>query len=338
MTEERCPYCPPNVVSGGFNTEHVIPAKLGGTLTIRTHSKCNEQSALAVDNRLMADPDVEVLRALAGVSNTRTNRAARGSQTPVTLADGARALVRVDPSGHTLEQVGPGEPQRVDEHTYTFTTPPTGDIERWTERALAKIQAENPGRTVTFEGREARRTHVEAERSWGIRPSTWPRFAAKVALALLDSTLPETWHGSAGELALFALFRNDKVIGAPNGLAVFPTELHAGDGIYDLLRPWEHLLSVQPSAHGVVVSLMLFGELRYDLDVQTELRPTGSPCWLLDHRESKPFQFATISEMGAAVATRLATMGEETFERPDRPRRRILGDVGRIRIHERPDS
>lgn len=60
------------------------------------------------------------------------------------------------------------------------------------------------------------------------------------------------------------------------------------------------MLCVQPGEQGVVPSIVLFGEFRYDLHVYTDLRPQGSPCWVLDHREREPLQFASISDTALA--------------------------------------
>ncbi len=281
-----CPYCVSASQDVEFNDEHVIPAKLGGTLVIRAHPKCNGDAATAIDNPLMDDPDVEMLRAITGVRNTRTGRL-RGAQFSARLDDDATALVRVSPEGLIVEQVTASTPRLDSDGKFTFTLG-TQAVEKQTARLLEELRKKYPGKTVTLDSQQPRKGQVTVERSWGLMPWVWPRFAAKVALGVLSLTMPPAWRGSDGEVFLLALFRLGKVIGAPDGLSAVPRQLDEGDPAFDYMYPWEHAIVVQETDEGVGVSVILFGELRYDLQTVTDLRPGLPRVWLCDHRSATP--------------------------------------------------
>ncbi|UUY05507.1 hypothetical protein LRS13_08315 [Svornostia abyssi] len=216
--DDECPYCIPGSVSGPLNDEHVVPARLGGNLVIRAHKQCNSGAALHVDNPLMRDPDVEILRALSGAVNTRTRRF-KGAQFGGWLPDAAPALLRATPEGVTLEQRAAGDLHEVGQGEFTFTLPtlPDDELQAATAKVLDRVRASHPGRTVELVAQEPRSAPVPIERSWALAPWVWPRFAAKVALGVLSLTMPPEWRGSDGELFLLALFRNGDVYGAPSG-------------------------------------------------------------------------------------------------------------------------
>lgn len=333
-----CPYCTPDGPDGPYNDEHVIPAKLGGNLVIRAHEKCNSQSALFIDNPLMANPDVEMLRGLSGVVNTRTGRR-RGSQFVGLLEDDARALLRADSGEVVLEQVGVGDPQVADEDgLFTFTLPHSSSpatIEKQTERVLAELRDRFPGKTVELVNQERRKGTVKIERSWNLDPAVWPRFVAKIALGVLHQTMPAAWRGSEGELFLLFLFRVGNVITVGNsgdGLAALPTTLDQDDAEFRPLYPWEHAITVHPRTGGVSVTVVLFGELKYQLSVATPLRPIGPTVWLCDYREQHHLEFETISKYAEAVTIRYADFGDFAHLRPERPRGQLLGPQASARL------
>jgi hypothetical protein len=140
MTDRWCPYCLSGGPASAFNVEHVLPAKLGGTLLIDAHETCNNQAALHVDNPLMRDPDIEILRALSGVSNTRNNRR-KGAQFRGELEDEAPALLRATPAGVTIEQVAASEPKLQSDGSFVFSVP-AADAEAHTTKLLARLQTQ----------------------------------------------------------------------------------------------------------------------------------------------------------------------------------------------------
>lgn len=334
MSSSYCPYCLPDTVAGPFDVEHVIPAKLGGTLEIRTHKKCNGGAASAIDNPLMADPDVEMLRALSGAHNTRTKRH-RGAQFAGHLQDDAKALLRATSGGVIIEQVTSSEPQVNTYGTFTYSLP-VKNSEAHSAKLLERLRRENPGKTVELVGSEPRRGHVSIERSWHLAPWVWPRFAAKVALGVCSLVMPPEWRGSPGELFLLALFRAGTVIGAAGGLSAVPTPLFPGDPFFDYLYPWEHVVYVTTTSDAVSVSLVLFGELRYDLGVVSEIRPASEAAWVCDYRERKPDRFGSISDLALAITERAAMFGDVRDLHLERPRAELIGPREHARLSETP--
>jgi hypothetical protein len=160
-----CPYCLPGSVHGPLNDDHVIPAKLGGTLTVRAHETCNSGAALYVDNPLMADPDVELLRGISGALNTRTGRF-KGAQFPGALGDQAPALMRAGADGVVIEQVAAGVPQLAADDEFVFTLPPLAqdELAKRTAKVLDRLRAEHPGKTVELVSQEPRSAPVTIER------------------------------------------------------------------------------------------------------------------------------------------------------------------------------
>lgn len=72
----------------------------------------------------MADPDVEILRGLSGVRNTRLGGRPKGAQFRADLADAASAFLRAGIDGVEITQVGAGTPATSGEGQFTFTLAP----------------------------------------------------------------------------------------------------------------------------------------------------------------------------------------------------------------------
>jgi hypothetical protein len=333
VASATCPYCIAGSFDGPLNDDHVIPAKLGGTFVVRAHARCNKEAADHVDNVLMRDPDVEMLRALSGARNTRT-RKVKGAQFPGQLGDRAPALLRASPGGVDLEQVAASEPLLTESGDFVFTVPVTNVAEH-TERVLTAMRAKYPGKTVELVQQEARHEDVSIQRTWGMVPWAWPRFAAKVALAALAVAMPPEWRGSHGELTLLALYRCGQVHGSPSGgIPCFPTPVDYSDFGAGLVYPWEHTIVLTHRDGVVTVTIVLFGALRYSLGIATEVRPVGPSVWLCDYREREPLTFGSMSEYAAALTERLALFGHLGSLRRDHPRGRLLGPRSVARLRE----
>jgi hypothetical protein len=295
----------------------VIPAKLGGTLVIRAHRLCNNAAAKLIDNPLMGIPDVELLRALSGATNTRTKRF-RGTQLPGELGDEARALLRADPSGVTIEQVGPGAIKPDDDGNFGFTLPPT-DIERRTEKMLDELRRRFPDKTVELGDQRSMRSQVSISSRVKVHRATWPRFMAKVALGTLSQVMPSSWHGSDAELYLIGLMWLARPLGTTDGLAALPEQLGPGNPWRDLLYPWEHLVYVDQQKQIVRVTLVLFGELRYDLAVRSEIELLSPQLWLCDYRERQPSRFSSLGAFSFAITDRFDLFGSLADLHLERP-------------------
>ncbi|MDO9443663.1 MAG: hypothetical protein Q7T73_22505 [Beijerinckiaceae bacterium] len=320
-----CPYCARPLSAEETNSEHVIPAELGGTLEVRTHLKCNGEVATVIDNPLMGDPDVQMLRALSGAINVRNKKPFRGSQWPGRLPDGSKALLKASPEGLSIEQVTPSVPEPDENGNFVFSMP-ADDVEKRMARVLEDLQARFPGKEISIASQGERTAVVGIERSWELEPWVWPRFAAKIAACVLQLAMPPSWSGSNGEISVLALVRHGHVQGTVGGVSAFPEQLEAGDSWFDGLYPWEHVLAVTREEDHVKVMVVLFGGLRYDLRVLTDLEPTGPVAWLCDFREKRPAEFASVRDLALALTERIAEHGPVGLAlRREYPRGQRLG-------------
>jgi hypothetical protein len=81
---------------------------------------------------------------------------------------------------------------------------------------------------------------------------------------------------------------------------------------------------------------VLFGELRYDIGVITDVEPTGPRAWLCDYREKHPAEFSSLTSMAAAFAERLELFGGCTALHLERLRGQLLGPAATARVSETP--
>ncbi len=325
LAPEVCPYCTRPLSEQPTNIEHVIPAELGGTIVIRTHSQCNSDVAKAIDNPLMLDPDVQMHRALSGAHNVRTKKPFRGSQWPGTLPDGAKALLKATPKGVTIEQVAASTPKLDENGNFVFTMP-ADDVENRTTKVLSELQARFPSKTVSIVAQGERTALVGIERSWALAPWIWPRFVAKVAAGVLSMAMPPAWRGSPGELSVLTLLRQGHVQGTVGGVSAVPEQLEHGSSWFDHLYPWEHLIAVTAHGDHVKVMVVLFGGIRYDLRISSDLVPAGPQAWLCDYRERDPFVFESVVELSTALTQRFAELGSVGIAlRREYPRGQLLG-------------
>lgn len=196
-----CPYCARDV--GRLTDEHVIPQRIGGNFVIKACEPCNRLAGQHVDNPAMSYPDVEILRGLHDVRSPKRPGQQAAVQIVGQLADGARALYRPG-RDVSLLQVEPSEPIANEDGTFTWAVPANGSAD-FVERLRHRIEAENPGRTVAINPIGVQRSPVAFEYRTGLTPWVWPRFLAKVAVALLHETMPAAWRGSDQAVRLLAM-------------------------------------------------------------------------------------------------------------------------------------
>ena len=153
-----------------------------------------------------------------------------------------------------------------------------------------QVELENPGRTVTVDSIGVQRTRVAFEYRTGLAPWIWPRFAAKVAIALLGEIMPNGSRGSPAHLGLLALFRQGLqmkgLLAGDRAVTIWPQQLGDEDYEYEALAPREHLLLVLATDSGIGVVGTLFGELRFAISIMSEFRP-GEP-WAGLASQSRP--------------------------------------------------
>lgn len=176
---------------------------------------------------------------------------------------------------------------------------------------------------------------VTFEHSWGIDPQMWPRFMAKVAIALGHLAIDDFDHSREAKMLrwLMRAGRLHTDLLAPGcSLAVVPEQLEAGASDRQLLCPHEHLLAVAGGPDRLIFSGIFFGELRYQLAIASDLTArNGGAAWVLDGR-GKPFA-GTLALAALALTERFAMFGGAEKLRSWRPRRRLIGIRGEGRIH-----
>jgi hypothetical protein len=328
-----CPYCGHEKAQRECTREHPVPAHMGGNLEIAVCGDCNRGAAQHVDNPILhRDGDVRALRAMYDVRSPR-HRSRRASDQFVGIlsGEGVKAIWQPEPGGGRLRLVKPSAPKLEEDGTFTVVSPAENG-ERHLARALARLQEENPGKTVTLLGSEEIKSEATFEHSWGLAPYNWPRFMAKISIALGHLAI-EGFDLSSEAKMLRWVMRAGRVhpnlLAPGHQLSAVPEPLEAGDRFRALLCPYEHLLAVAPGDDGLVFSAVFFGELRYQLVLNSELQPPGGgTAWVLDGR-GRPWE-ADLGQTGICLAARFSRFGSAERLRSWRPRTRFLG-----RSHDR---
>src|SRR3954454_20536023 len=109
-----CPYFGDDVDRAIVEDEHIVPAELGGNLTVGSCSACNRGSAKYVDRPVQRNRLVEIRRARYDVRHVRRRR--RRVKLNVVGHDstgGGRQLGHPSPSGGSLVQARASEPVLV---------------------------------------------------------------------------------------------------------------------------------------------------------------------------------------------------------------------------------
>lgn len=330
-----CPYCGRDKDEAERTCEHPVPAHMGGNLEIDTCGECNEQCAVAVDNPILhRDGDVRALRATYDVRSPRHRaKAAKDQFVGILAGQGTKALWRPGPGGGELVAVEASEPVLEEDGTFTLVTPAEG-AERHIERGLERMRREHPGKTVELEASRAVTDTVTFEHSWGIVPDMWPRFLAKVSIAVGHLAIDDFDRSREAKMLRWLLrgrLHGDLL--APGfELAAVPQKLEPGAIYRELLCPHEHLLSVAGAQGALVFTAILFGELHYKLAIASELMPAGGTrTWVLDGR-GRPWE-ADLQTTGALLVERLALFGGAERLRRWRPPTRFAG-VRRQRVRQ----
>jgi hypothetical protein len=330
-----CPYCGELKADDQRTVEHPVPARIGGNLEIEACSECNEGAARVIDYPILfRDGDVRALRATYDVrSPRRRGKPAQDEFIGQFSGQDAKAAWRPGPAGGEVVQLTATDPILEEDGTFTVIAPEEQG-EKHLERALAKLRAAHPGKTVELLNSELKSGEVAFEHSWGIDPQMWPRFMAKVAIALGHLAIDDFDHSREAKMLrwLMRAGRLHTDLLAPGcSLAVVPEQLEAGASDRQLLCPHEHLLAVAGGPDRLIFSGILFGELRYQLSIASDLTARRGAAWVLDGR-GKPFA-GNLAEVTIALTERFAMFGGAEKLRSWRPRRRLLGIRGEGRVH-----
>jgi hypothetical protein len=326
-----CPYCGLEKEDSERTVEHVVPARMGGNLEIDACSPCNEGSALTVDNPILeGDGDVRVLRATYDVRSPRQRRKPARDQFVGNLAgQGVKAVWRPGSAGGEMLAVETAEPTPEEDGSFTLVTP-AEEAERHVERGLERMRRAHPGKSVSLVESRTVTSEVTFEHGWEIRAEAWPRFMAKIGLALGHLAVDGFDHSDEAE-RLRLLFRRgalDPGLLAP-GSELLPVPMRLGPGapMRDLICPHEHLLSVAGGRGALVFTAILFGELQYKLAIASGLTPRdGDRTWVLDGRGS-PWE-ADLQTTSLLLTERLALFGGAERLRRWRPETHFAGVRG----------
>lgn len=284
------------------------------------------------------DGDVRVLRATYDVRSPRRRRKpVRDEFVGVFSGEDAPAMWRPGPTGGEVVQLTATDPISEADGTFTVVAPAENG-QKHLERALEKLKAAHPGKSVDLLDTEWVRGEVVFEHSWGIDPGMWPRFMAKIGTAVGHLAIDGFDQTREAKMLRWLMRgRLHAELLAPGAkLAVMPKQMEQGARDRDLLCPHEHLLAVASGeTGGLIFSAILFGELRYELAVASALIPRDSSrAWVLDGRD-KPFA-GTLREVSGALGERLAMFGGAERLRSWRPRRRLLRVKGTGRVAQTP--
>jgi hypothetical protein len=209
--------------------------------------------------------------------------------------------------------------------TFTLVTP-VEDAERHIDRGLERMRKENPGKTVSLVASKVVSDRVTFEHGWGIAPDMWPRFFAKISLALGHVAVPGFDESREAKMLRWLLRGRLHSDLLPSGfeIAVVPQKLEGGASERQLLCPHEHFLSVAQASEALVFTAIFFGELRYKLAIASALSPLdGARAWLLDG-SGKPWE-SDLRTTSALLVERLALFGGAERLRRWRPQTQFLG-------------
>jgi hypothetical protein len=214
-------------------------------------------------------------------------------------------------------------------------TVPTARADQHLQAALAQLQADHPGQTVTVVGEDRSGDGVTLEHGWGIAPWVWPRFDARVALGIGHLAMGEEFSRSVPAGMIRGLFREGREFKGmyPGNWRpeTFPAEFGEADDEPDLLEPYEHAVGIEPiDGGGLWFFGILFGELGFSATLATPMRPDGgSIAWLLDE-PGRP-RSSTSAGLREALERRRRQTGGARARHRDLPRAEFRGVVYRIR-------
>jgi hypothetical protein len=302
---------------------HVVPALIGGTLTVGECEPCNGDSARIVENPVLFEGHVKKLRALYRTRPSQGKRKSSGLGFTGSLDSGAKARWMPGRATDDLVPLTAGEPILSEDGLYTFTSPVT-DYEVHAHRVIENLKALYPGKQVTPGVLHEVTGEVQFDYGWSAHPMLWPRFAAKIALGLGAEAFGDAWSASHEAERLRALFREGRIYeGLFNGgLLLIPQELvhtpdHRLTSLPKLVHPHEPLVAIQGSPGNLTFLILLFGELLYGLHVVAETAvPLGGIGWLMDTDERQQ-QTGPLNTIIGRLAQRREMPGAEPIRRKE---------------------
>lgn len=266
----KCFYCT-RPLDGNQGLEYVLPAAIGAELTTsQVCMPCNRRCTTQVEQPWLRDPFLAPLRRRWAVRGRR-RRPRQPTSVGRHLVGDADPLTALDESKVWVSDVAWGE--RIG------STSRSGE-ER--VRRLERLNLSYPDLNLIESGTVPERPLKAVAPQVGSR-DTWPRFGAKVALAVATLVTTHLWLDSPGAKALQDVLWNGypgsgtAALGpAGDRLAARPSRLQSTD----LVRPPEHLLAIEFREHGGCdLVIVVFGELAYRVPFPIECTVEGAQSW-----------------------------------------------------------
>ena len=253
MRNRLCPYCGESIDASEHETEDAIPRALGGRLLVDAHGRCNRRINVEIDEPLIKCFPMQVVLSCWGIKG-RYGKAPRPATLTGTDSQGQRSTLRFLPLGRVAVTHRPHEGRDKDGTVQIrFDHSEADDVVR------AKVDA------VRRRGEEVRavkqRGSVPGGYELGFRlPGyAWPRFAARVGLAVGALAAEEWWLHTVTAQRLREILWSPTA-DSPLRLNRAPTDPPEGHAVNGALLPPEHFLWTSHTPAGLAsVCIVLFG-------------------------------------------------------------------------------
>jgi hypothetical protein len=273
----RCWYCGDAVEN--LTDEHVLSEAHFGARLISVSSVCEPCNRAAGEVERMVAEHPFVSEAIA---EFRTGTASRRRPYPRhkgILSDGSNVLVEQRAGGSRVVSFVPRllrtDPDGVD----------VWEVAHKDAEAFVKRRKQDGTRVRVVARDLASSRPREIHYGIGARNfDAWPRFVAKVTLAVGSLALPNAWLDGSDAKNLQDAFHQRP---AP-GLPLYPLEADQGEPPWSLLRP-HHLLTIRRHPDAAASCLIvLFGYLAAEIPLPDTRCPAEEPCWIVPSDRRKP--------------------------------------------------
>jgi hypothetical protein len=264
-----CFYCS-GPLSGSEPPEHVLPAGLGVDLTTRRVCQpCNQRAGREVDQPWLSDYLVNEARVRLQVPDRRGNPP-RNMTIPAVSGDGRDVFVHLDgTAGSTRIEL---KPQYRSDGIHWTTSGYTVEA---TTKKLERMRQDHADVRVVRQAPEA--APETAVASIVQPPQTWPRFGAKVALAVASLVCADDWLESANAKALQEALWSGPADGLEPGVAWCSIPAQLPNALP--MRPPEHLLTHVEWDGIQWLGLIIFAELQYRVPLEIDWGEAGPQSW-----------------------------------------------------------
>jgi len=290
---EICVYCATARLTGRERPEHVIPAALGASLTVRTVcDDCNTWAGREIDQPFLAD---SLLREYRSMVDQRDPRRRNPRRVPSTLLRGVTSegdFVAFDRD--TQRPVMGSRIVELGEGRYQIRAGSEEEAQRLLERMRTRAAAE--GKEVRIEEEQRGESRPEIQAGISVHGDAWRREAAKIGLAIGSLVYAAGWRTSddAHRLREWMHDRDPRTAdgGAP---ALVPIPI---GNLAPLVRHNEHLaFFMRLSDSWTYVNIVLFGTTLFAVPVNSTDAPPPRAAWRLDWLEPNKDGTTTFDEL-----------------------------------------